>query len=80
MAKDAFRIVAFDIIEHFIYAKMPTNMKNMPKCQNAKMKKSLNKAHLDNGTFEQIVTHREREKQLNGLEAPDELQINTVSP
>ena len=31
------------------------------------------------GTYEQIVTHLEREIELNGLEAPDELQINTVS-
>ena len=34
---------------------------------------------MENGTFEQIVTHLERELELNGLEAPDELQINTVS-
>ena len=30
-------------------------------------------------TYEQIVTHLEMELELNGLEAPDELQINTVS-
>ena len=43
------------------------------------LKKSKNQAHLENATYEQIVTHLERELQLNGLEAPDELQINTVS-
>ena len=43
------------------------------------MKKPMNQAHLENGTFEQIVTHLEREVELNGLEAPDELQIKTVS-
>ena len=43
------------------------------------LKKSINQAHLENGTYEQIVTHLERELELNGLEAPDELQINTVS-
>ena len=43
------------------------------------LKKSLNQAHLENGTYEQIVTHLERELELNGLEAPDELQINTVT-
>ena len=32
-----------------------------------------------NGTYEQIVTHLEKESELNGLEAPDEVQINTVS-
>ena len=43
------------------------------------LKKSINQAHLKNGTYEQIVTHLERELELNGLEAPDELLINTVS-
>ena len=68
LAKDAFGIAAHAIIEHFIYAKMPPDLK-----------KAKNQAHLENGTFEQIVTHLERELELNGLEAPDELQINTVS-
>ena len=43
------------------------------------LKKSINQAHLENGTYEQIVTHLERELELNRLEAPDELQINTMS-
>ena len=68
LAKDAFAIAAHAIIEQFIYAKMPPLLK-----------KSINQAHLENGTNEQIVTHLERELELNGLEAPDELQINTVS-
>ena len=34
---------------------------------------------MEIGTNEQIVTHKETELGLNGLEAPDELQINTVS-
>ena len=34
---------------------------------------------MENGTYEQIVTHLERELELNGLEAPDELPINNVS-
>ena len=33
---------------------------------------------MENGTYEQIVSHLERELELNGLEAPDEMQINTV--
>ena len=33
----------------------------------------------ENGTFEQIVTHLESEVEVKGLEAPDELQIKTVS-
>ena len=68
LAKDAFGIAAHAIIEQFIYARMPPDLK-----------KSINMAHLENGTYEQIVTHLERELELNGLEAPDELQINTVS-
>ena len=68
LAKDAFGIAAHAIIEQFIYAKMPPHLK-----------KTINQAHLENGTYEQIVTHLERELELNGLEAPDERQINTVS-
>ena len=68
LAKDVFRIAAHAIIEQFIYAKMPPHLK-----------KSKNQAHLKNGTYEQIVTHLEKELELKGLEAPDELQINTVS-
>ena len=68
LAKDAFGIAAHAIIEQIIYAKMPPHLK-----------KSKNQAHLGNGTYEQIVTHLERELELNGLQAPDELQVNTVS-
>ena len=68
LAKDAFGIAAHAIIEQFIYAKMPPHLK-----------KSINQAHLENGTYEQIVTHLDRELELNGLEAPDELPINNVS-
>ena len=68
LAKDAFGTAAHAIIEKFIYAKMPPHLKKL-----------LNQAHLDNGTFGQIVTHLEMELELNGLEASDELQINIVS-
>ena len=67
LAKDAFGVAAQAIIEQFIYAKMPPHLK-----------KSINQAHLENGTYEQIVSHLERELELNGLEAPDEIQLNTV--
>ena len=43
------------------------------------LKKSINQAHLENDTYEQIVSHLERELELNGLEAPDEMPINTVT-
>ena len=67
LAKDAFRIAAHAIIDQFTYAKMPPHLK-----------KSINQAHLENGTYEQIVTHVERELELNSLEYPDETQMNTV--
>ena len=68
MAKAAFGIAAHANIEQFIYAKMPPHLK-----------KSINQAHLENGTYEQIVTHLEKELELIGLEAPVELQMKTVS-
>ena len=68
LAKDAFGVAAQAIIEQFIYAKMPPHLR-----------KSINQAHLENGTYEQIVSHLERELKLNGLEAPDEEPINTVT-
>ena len=43
------------------------------------LKKSIKLAHLENGTYEQIVSHLERELELNGLEAPNELPKNTVT-
>ena len=62
LEKDAFGVAAQDIIEQFIYAKMP-----------AHLKKLINQAHLENGTYEQIVSHLEKELELNGLEAPNEM-------
>ena len=43
------------------------------------LKKTINQAYLENGTYDQVVTHLEMELELKGLEAPDELQINNVS-
>ena len=68
LAKDALGVAAQAIIEQFIYAKIP-----------AHLKKLINQAQLENGTYEQIVSHLERELELNGLEAPDEIPINTVT-
>ena len=53
LAKDAFGIAAHVIIDQFIYAKMPPHLK-----------KSINQAHFENGTYEQIVTHLKRELEL----------------
>ena len=68
LAKDAFGVAAQAIIEEFIYAKMPPHLN-----------KSINQAHLENGTYKKIVSHLERELELNGLEALDEMPINTVT-
>ena len=68
LAKDACGVSAQAIIEQFIYAKMPPHLK-----------KSINQGHLQNGTYEQIVSHLERELQLNGPEAPDEVHLSTVT-
>ena len=68
LAKDAFSEAAQSIIEQFIYAKMPPHLK-----------KSINQAHLENGTYDQIVKHLERELELNVLEAPDELPVNNLN-
>ena len=68
LAKDAFGVAAQAIIEQFIYAKLPPHLK-----------KSINQAHLENGTYEQIVSHLERKLEVNGLEAPDEMPINNVT-
>ena len=67
LAKDAFRVAAQAIIDQVIYAEMPPHLK-----------KSINQAQLENGKYEQIMSHLERQLELNGLEAPDEMQINTV--
>ena len=68
LAKNAFGVAAQAIIDQFIYAKMPPHLKI-----------SINQAHVENGTYEQIVTHLERELELSSLEYPDETQMNTVT-
>ena len=68
MARDALGVAAQAIIEQFIYAKKPPHLK-----------KSINQAHLENGTYEQIVSLLERELELKGSDAPDEMPISTVT-
>ena len=67
LAKDNFVVAAQQIIEQFIYVKMPPHLKKL-----------INQAHLENGTYEQIVIHLEKELELNSLEALHEFQMNTV--
>ena len=68
LAKNAFGVAAQAIIDQFINAKMPPHLM-----------KSIHQAHLENGTYEQLVTHLERKLELNRLEYPDETQMNTVT-
>ena len=68
VAKDAFGVAAQAIIEYVINAKMPPHLK-----------KSINQAHLENGTYEQMVTHLEKELEPKSLEYSDETQMNTVT-
>ena len=59
-AEKAFGDIASQMIESLLYAKMPPHLK-----------RSINQAYLENGTYEQIVGHLEREMELNGLESED---------
>ena len=59
-AEKAFGDIASQMIESLLYAKMPPHLK-----------RSINQAYLENGTYEQIVRHLEREMELNGLESED---------
>ena len=68
LAKNALGVDAQAIIAQFINAKMPPHLK-----------KSINQAHWENNTYEQIVTHLEREIEPNSLEYLDETQMNTVT-
>ena len=54
------------MIDSLLYAKLPP-----------KLKKSVNMARLENGTYEEIVAQLERELELNALEESDDLPIAT---
>ena len=56
-AEKAFGENAQAMIDSLLYAKLPP-----------KLKRSVNMARLENATYEEIVTHLERELELNGLE------------
>ena len=45
------------MIDSLLYAKLPPHLK-----------RSLNLAYLENGTYDQIITHLERELENSGLE------------
>ena len=59
---------AQDMIDSLLYAKLPPHLK-----------RSLNLANLENGTYDQIVAHLERELELSGLENDGELTKPTMT-
>ena len=66
-AERAFGDNAQHMIDNLLYAKLPPHLK-----------RSLNLACLGNGTYDQIVAHLERERELSGLENYGELAIPTI--
>ena len=56
------------MIDSLLYANLPPHLK-----------RSLNLAYLENGTYDQIVAHLERELELRGLENDGELTIPTTT-
>ena len=55
-------------IDSLLHAKLPP-----------KLKRSVNMARLENGTYEEIVAHLERELELNALEESDDLSMATMA-
>ena len=64
----AFGDNAQHMIDSLLYAKLPPQLKQ-----------SLNLAYLENGTYDQIVSHLEREIELSGLENDGELTLPTLT-
>ena len=56
------------MIDSLLYAKLPP-----------KLKRSVNKARLENGSYDEIVAHLERELELNTLEELDDLPMATMT-
>ena len=67
-AERAFGDNAQHMIDSLLYAKLPPHLK-----------RSLNLAYLENGTYDQIVAHLERELELSGLENDGELTLPTMT-
>ena len=67
-AERAFGDNAQHMVDSLLHAKLPPHLK-----------RSLNLAHLENGTYDQIVAHLERELELSGLENDGELTIPTMT-
>ena len=67
-AEKAFGDHAQKMIDSLLYAKLPP-----------KLKRSVNMAILENGSYDEIVAHLERELELNALEESDDLPMATMT-
>ena len=67
-AEKAFGDNARKMIDSLLYAKLPP-----------KLKKSVNMARLENGSYDEIVAHLERELELNALEESDDLTMASMT-
>ena len=67
-AEKAFGENAQAMIDSLLYAKLPP-----------RLKRSVNIARLENASYEEIVTHLERELELNGLEEGNDIPVPTIS-
>ena len=65
-AKKAFGENAQAMIESLLFAKIPPNLKRL-----------VNMARLENATYEEVVTHVEKERELKGLEEGDDIRVPT---
>ena len=67
-AEKAFGDNAQKVIDSLLYAKLPL-----------KVERSVNMARLENGSYEEIVAHLERELELNALEETDDLPMASMT-
>ena len=67
-AEKAFGDNAQKMIDSLLYAKLPP-----------KLKRSVNMARLENGSYDEIVAHLERELELNALEECDDLPMASMT-
>ena len=67
-AEKSFGDHAQKMIDSLLYANLPP-----------KLKRSVNMARLENGSYDEIVAHLERELELNALEESDDLPMATMT-
>ena len=67
-AEKAFGDNAQKMIDSLLYAKLPP-----------KLKRSVNMARLENGSYDEIVAHLERELELNALEESEDLPMASMT-